>query len=122
ISAADMDLLRKSKVDRLMELFNIEVKSLENNTVTAACHSQDYMKAREVKAPLVNWLPDENNMIGEVVMPDATRTKGPVETNIRQEKVGSIIQFVRFGFGRIDSINNERVTVYYAQRYTDEPG
>ena len=99
-----------------MELFNVEIKSVENNSITAAFHSQDYMKAREVKAPLVNWLPDESNMVGEVVMPDASRTKGPVETNIRQEKVGSIIQMVRFGFGRIDSINDETVTVYYAHR------
>jgi len=99
-----------------MELFNVEIKSVENNSIIAAFHSQDYMKAREVKAPLVNWLPDENNTVGEVVMPDATRTKGPVETNIRQEKVGSIIQMVRFGFGRIDSINEEQVTIYYAHR------
>ncbi len=116
ISSSDIDLLRKSKVVRLMELFNVEIKSVENNSIIAAFHSQDYMKAREVKAPLVNWLPHENNTVGEVVMPDATRTKGPVETNIRQEKVGSIIQMVRFGFGRIDSINEEQVTVYYAHR------
>jgi glutamyl-tRNA synthetase len=99
-----------------MELFNVEIRSVENNTITAAFHSQDYMKAREVKAPLVNWLPIENNMVGEVVMPDASRTNGPVETNIRQERVGSIIQLVRFGFGRIDTIDSERVAVYYAHR------
>src|SRR5437773_1386572 len=116
ISSSDIDLLKKSKVVRLMELFNVEIKNVENNSIMAAFHSQDYMKAREVKAHLVNWLPDEINMVGEVVMPDASRTKGPVETNIRQEKVGSIIQMVRFGFGRIDSINEEQVTVYYAHR------
>jgi hypothetical protein len=55
-------------------------------------------------------------MVGEVVMPDASRTKGPVETNIRREKAGIIIQMVRFGFGRIDSINGDSVTVYYAHR------
>ena len=116
IASQDVDLLRKSRVVRLMELFNVEIKSAENNLIVAAFHSQDYMKAREVKAPLVNWLPDENNMIGEVVMPDASRTMGRVETNIRHEKVGSIIQMVRFGFGRIDSIEDQRVTVYYAHR------
>jgi len=116
ISSSDVDLFRKSKVVRLMELFNVEIKSVENNSIMAAFHSQDYMKAREVKAPLVNWLPSENNMIGEVVMPDASKTRGPVETNIRQETVGSIIQMVRFGFGRIDKISAEQVTVYYAHR------
>ncbi len=116
IPSSDIDLLRKSKVVRLMELFNVEITSVKNDSIEASFHSQDYMKAREVKAPLVNWLPSENNMIGEVVMPDASRTKGPVETNIRQEKAGSIIQMVRFGFGRIDSINDAQVTVYYAHR------
>src|SRR5207247_6157981 len=96
-----------------MELFNVEIKSVENNSITAAFHSQDYMKAREVKAPLVNWLPSENNMVGEVVMPDASRSKGPVETNIRQEKVGSIIKMVRFGFVRIACINHEHDTIVF---------
>ena len=116
ISSQDIDLFRKSKVVRLMELFNVEIKNVENSAITAAFHSQDYMKAREVKAPLVNWLPGENNMIGEVVMPDASTTKGQVETNIRQENVGNIIQMVRFGFGRIDSLNNPGIVVYFAHR------
>jgi glutamyl-tRNA synthetase len=116
ISSADIELLKKSKVVRLMELFNVEIKNVENNSITASFHSQDYMKAREVKAPLVNWLPEENNMIGIVLMPDASRTKGQVETNIRQERVGSIIQMVRFGFGRIDTMNDQIITVYYAHR------
>jgi len=51
-----------------------------------------------------------------VMMPDGSRTKGPVETNIRQENVGSIIQMVRFGFGRIDKMSAEQVTIYYAHR------
>ena len=116
ISSSDLELLRKSKVVRLMELFNVEIKSIENNGISAAFHSQDYMKAREARAPLVNWLPSEPNMLGEVVMPDASRTKGPIETNIRREKVGSIIQMVRFGFGRVDNMTDETVTVYYAHR------
>ncbi len=41
---------------------------------------------------------------------------GRVETNIRRENVGSAIQMARSGFGRIDSINDERVTVFYAHR------
>jgi len=41
---------------------------------------------------------------------------GRVERNIRRENVGSVIQMVRFGFARIDSINDEQVIVYYAHR------
>jgi len=116
ISSRDTELLRKSKVVRLMELFNVEVKTIENDSIMTTFHSLDYLKAREVKAPLINWLPDGNNTAGEVVMPDASKIQGPVESDILREKVGSIIQMVRFGFGRVDSMTNEKVTIYYAHR------
>jgi hypothetical protein len=48
-------------------------------------------------------------------MPDATRTKGFGETNLLGEKVGSIIQMVRFGFGRIDS-KELPFTIYFAHK------
>ena len=37
-----------------------------------------------------------------------SRTRRQVETNAPQEKVGSIIEMVRRGFDRIDSIKHER--------------
>jgi len=116
ISSRDTELLRKSKVVRLMELFNVEIKTIDNDSIMTAFHSLDYLKAREVKAPLINWLPDGNNVAGEVVMPDASKIQGPVESDILREKVGSIIQMVRFGFGRVDATTNEKVTIYYAHR------
>jgi hypothetical protein len=48
-------------------------------------------------------------------MPDATRTKGFGEMNLLGEVEGSIIQMVRFGFGRIDS-KEEPFTVYFAHK------
>ena len=116
LSGNDLELLKKSKVVRLMELFNVEIKNVGRDVIDAAFHSQEYMKAREVKAPLVNWLPEENNLLGNVVMPDASVTRGPIESHIRNEKAGSIVQLVRFGFGRIDSIDSKTATVYYAHR------
>ena len=116
VSSSDTDLFKKSKVVRLMELFNVETEKVEGNSILATFHSQDYLKAREVKAPLVNWLPKDGNVSAEVVMPDASRTTGQVESNIRNEKVGAIIQMVRFGFGRIDAMGSDRIVVYYAHR------
>ncbi len=116
ISSQDIDLLKKSKMVRLMELFNVEIRTVENSSVSAAFHSQDYMKARELKAPLLNWLPNTNNLAGEVVLPDASRINGQAETTMTKESVGGIIQMVRFGFGRIDSLNNGKLVVFYAHR------
>jgi glutamyl-tRNA synthetase len=98
-----------------MELFNVEVVSSSPTHVKATFHSQEYAKARELKAPLIQWVPDEKHISCQVVMPDATRTKGFGETNLLAENVGGIVQMVRFGFGRIDS-KEEPFTIYFAHK------
>ncbi|HZD12022.1 MAG TPA: hypothetical protein VE177_00685 [Candidatus Binatus sp.] len=110
-----MDIVAKSEVVRLMELFNVEVESASQTMIRGRFHSQDYLKARELKSPLVQWLPLDQNFPTTVVMPDATRTTGLVEESIIAEPVGAIIQMVRVGFGRIDSKDPE-IVVYYAHR------
>jgi glutamyl-tRNA synthetase len=115
LSGSDLQVFEKAKVVRLMELFNVEIHSTNPDLVKATFHSQEYAKARELKAPLIQWLPDEQHISCEVVMPDASETKGFGETNLLRERVGSIIQMVRFGFGRIDS-KEEPLTVYFAHK------
>src|SRR5207245_6072261 len=95
LARSDLQLFEKAKVVRLMELFNVEINSTNPDVVKATFHSQEYAKARELKAPLIQWVPDEQHIACEVVMPDATRTKGFGETNLLGEKVASIMQMVR---------------------------
>lgn len=116
LSAQDLELLQRTKTVRLMELFNVEIKSAGSQRIEAIFHSQEYARARELKAPLVNWLPSGRNLPCESVMPDASRVRGLVETNIEREPVGNIVQMVRFGFGRIDAKQDNGVVVYYAHR------
>jgi glutamyl-tRNA synthetase len=115
LSRSDIELVSKSKVVRLMELFNIEVESASENMVRARFHSKDYMKARELKSPLIQWLPIDQHLPARVVMPDATKTTGLVEQAIFVEPVGAIFQMVRVGFGRIESKDPE-VLIYFAHR------
>jgi len=98
-----------------MELFNVEILSASPQLVRAAFHSQEYAKARELHAPLLQWVPFDEHISCEVVMPDATRTKGFGEKTLLDEKVGNIIQMVRFGFGRIDS-QQDPLTIYFAHK------
>ncbi len=114
-SGSDFHVVEKEKVVRLMELFNVEIHSTKPGLVTGSFHSQEYAKARELKAPLIQWVPNEQYIPCEVVMPDATRAKGFGETNLLGEQVGSIIQMVRFGFGRIDSKEGP-LTIYFAHK------
>ena len=115
LSGTDLQVFEKAKVVRLMELFNVEIRSTKPDLVKAIFHSQEYTKAREIKAPLIQWVPDQQHISTEVVMPDATRTKGFGEMNLLGEVEGSIIQMVRFGFGRIDS-KEEPLTIYFAHK------
>ena len=115
LAGTDLQVFEKAKVVRLMELFNVEIHSTKPDLVKATFHSQEYAKARELKAPLIQWVPDDQHISCEVVMPDATKTKGFGETNLLGENVGSIIQMVRFGFGRIDS-KEDPLTVYFAHK------
>ena len=97
-------------------MFNVEVETSGPVGVKARFHSQEYEKARAIRAPLVQWLPETHQLHCEVVMPDASRATGFVEDGILAEPVGSIIQMVRFGFGRIDDTSRSGIVVYYAHR------
>lgn len=116
VSGTDRDLLAKSKVVRLMELFNIEIEDMRVDGVRAQFHSEEYEKAKVIRAPLIQWLPETQRLPCNVVMPDATTTTGFLEEGVLVEPVGTIIQMVRVGFGRIDQANKSSVTVYYSHR------
>ena len=115
ISNDDLKLLETGKVIRLMELFNIKIEKVAVYAVEAAFHSESYEKARQMKAPLIHWLPINYGIPCKVVMPDATVAEGVAEKTCAKLKPGTIVQFERFGFVRIDSLN-EKLVAYYAHK------
>ncbi len=105
IARKDCLTLEVGKMVRLMELFNIEPESIKSNGIEARYSSESYEKAREAKAQLIHWIRVGDEMPCEIVMPDATLTRGLAEAACKRLKQGSIIQFERFGFARIDEVN-----------------
>jgi len=99
-----------------MELFNVELEDADADSIKARYHSQDYTEAKKVKAPVIQWLPENCDLQFESVMPDATRLAGLVEKNILAEPVGSVVQMVRIGFARIDSKTQSTVIVYFSHK------
>jgi glutamyl-tRNA synthetase len=116
VATNDVKEMKKGKVIRFMELFNITVDTLNAQGVTASFHSQQYEKAKKLDAPLIHWLPDATRLKCQVVLPDASNAEGFVEAYCKEVPADTIVQFERFGFVRIDSINDRLITAYYCHR------
>ena len=116
LSGNDRSILEQSKVVRLMELFNVQVESAVEGAIAAKYHSREYVDARKLRAPLIQWLPDSQNAHFETLMPDGNKVAGLVEENVLVEPVGSLVQMVRIGFGRIDSKESSSITVYFSHK------
>ncbi len=115
IATQDADFLRKGKVIRLMGLLNMKIGNVETGVIEASYHSRGHEEARKLEAPLIHWVPAETGIPCEVVMPDATVARGIAEDTCRKLKPNDVVQFERFGFARIESIN-WKLIAYYAHR------
>jgi glutamyl-tRNA synthetase len=100
---------------RLMGLFNVHVESVKGDEVNATFHSEAYVDAKAVGAPLIQWVPVDSSVPTTVVMPDHTIVEGLSEPSSNQLRRGCIVQFERFGFVRIDDVT-DRLVAYYAHK------
>lgn len=114
VSKKDVNLFKKEKIIRLMELFNIKVKAVQDE-VEADYYSETYREAKAVGAPLIHWIPASTGVKTSVVLSDATAVEGVAEDQCKTLRQGDIIQFERFGFARIDEVNGYLVA-YFAHR------
>jgi glutamyl-tRNA synthetase len=115
ISRNDAEALEVGKVIRLMELFNVKIDGKTANLVTASFTSESYEDVRKIKAQLIQWILKGSEFQCNVVMPDASVTGGFAESACKKLKPDTIIQFERFGFTRINQVNQKMVT-YYAHK------
>jgi len=115
ISSRDMNIVKKGKIVRLMGLFNVQIENVAKGVVEAVFHSESYEEARKLEAPLIHWIPADTGIPCAVVMPDATIARGIAEDGCRELKASDIVQFERFGFVRVESVN-WKLKAYYAHR------
>jgi glutamyl-tRNA synthetase len=114
LATYDKSLLESRTPIRLMGLFNFKPLEFSDDELTGEFLGEAVGDAEN--APILQWVPSEDNVSVEVVMPDATVRRGLAERGLRSEPGGSTIQFVRFGFGRIDKNPSEGATVYFAHQ------
>jgi glutamyl-tRNA synthetase len=122
--ALNMD---QSKIIRLMELFNVEITKVDKQStidavepklisVEAKFSSESYEDVRKIKAQLIQWIPKGTEYPCEIVLQDASRKEGFAESECKKLKPDNIIQFERFGFTRVDAVNNQKMVTYYAHK------
>lgn len=115
VSSDDLNILGKGKTIRFMGLFNFRVESIENQLIEAVFRSEAYEEAKKLGAPLIHWIPVSTGIPCEVVMPDASVAKGTAEDACKRLRPDEAVQFERFGFARIDSLD-KKLTAYFTHR------
>ncbi len=115
ISSDDLNILGKGKTIRFMGLFNFRVESVEKQLIETVFHSEAYEEAKKLSAPLIHWIPTETGIPSEVIMSDASVAKGIADDTCKKLHSNEIVQFERFGFARIDSLD-KKLIAYFTHR------
>jgi len=115
IAQKDAQAMQPQQIMRLMELFNIQIQTVTDNSVTATYASESYEDVRKLKAQLIQWIPKGAEYQAEVVQQDASVIEGFAEDACKKLKPDDIIQFERFGFVRVNEVA-DKLVVYFAQK------
>jgi len=114
ISGPDFKIMEPGEFLRLMEACNIEIVDKKETKAEAKFVSKDLGEARKKKARLVHWTLAKNSLKVKVISPEGV-IEGYGEPDLKNVKVGEIIQFERFGFVRLDEKDDEMV-FYFAHK------
>jgi len=115
VSRKDVDSSKIGALIRLMDLFNVNISGANIYAAEASFESESYELARDIRAQLIHWVPIGEDMPCQVMMPDATLLEGVAESACKRLKKDDVIQFERFGFVRIDGVD-DKLTAYYSQK------
>ena len=96
---------------RLMDAVNADISG-DN----ISYNSTSFEDARSQKAKIIQWVPVKENVTVKIVMPDGSVKKGLGEIDIKDLKVGDMVQFERFGFARLDEITDDAIIFYFAHK------
>ncbi|RLE54763.1 MAG: glutamate--tRNA ligase [Thermoprotei archaeon] len=105
ISRSDLELMKVGLIVRLMELCNVTVLEVSRDIIRARYHSKDVSEVKKFEPPIIQWVHPAYSVEVSVIVPEGMNLKtvrGLAEDSVRQLEVGARIQFVRFGFVKLD--------------------
>ena len=131
ISQEDAQRFQVDTVFRLKDLFNVKVTEISKEHITAEFHSKKVLQ----NTLKIQWVPSHENVDVTVLKANPpillkdpetgneTFNKNSLitihglgEPNLTQANVDDRFQFERFGFVRIDSIQNGKITAVYTHK------
>ena len=113
ISKKDYDNLSENKLNRLMDCLNFVKKK---NKFEFVSKSHDEYKEAKTKGLIIHYLPKNNLIKFELLMPDDIIKKGYAEETIKKLKVNDIIQAERIGFMRLDKIEKDIYKFWFTHK------
>jgi glutamyl-tRNA synthetase len=112
IDKKDFESLEDGKIYRLIDCLNFKK---EKDKFIFIEGDYEYFKSKNGKK-VIHWLSNNNNIKVNVLNTDNNWFKGLAEENIKLLKEGNIVQFERFGFCRLDSIENEEYNFWFTHK------
>ncbi len=114
ISEKDFNSLEQGPIHRLMDCLNF-VKNKNDFEFVSTDHNK--FKDSTNKGKIIHWLPKNYEAIDvEIFMPNATTINGIAEQGIKDLKVDEVIQFERFGFCRLDKIQEDKLEFWFTHK------
>ncbi len=102
---------------RLIELGNVKIYSKDEKSFAEFIDDQTVDYARNKSLNFVQWVYDEFKLDAVVKCPSFVFgkkiIKGYVEKEIQNIKIGTVIQFLRFGFVKLDEFQDDKAIFYY---------
>ncbi|MBN1385628.1 glutamate--tRNA ligase [Candidatus Woesearchaeota archaeon] len=107
VEQRDFEKFREGSLYRLMDCLNFRRSGDSFRFVSA-----DYRDFKDNGDMIIHWLPQDETVDVEVLMPDNTVASGFGERGIVGLDVGDIIQFERFGFCRLENASGKYFFVF----------
>lgn len=109
VAERDFSEFRDGKLYRLMDCVNFVRK--RNKFVFDSLEYERYKKHGD---RIIHWLPVQKGLVkAEVLMPNKEVKKGLAEPSVKNLKVGDAVQFLRFGFCRLDKKGKKGLRFWY---------
>ncbi|MBT7102406.1 glutamate--tRNA ligase [archaeon] len=112
ISKIDYDIMQNGNY-RLMHLLNFKsdnVERMKPRTFSFLSSEPD----NDIKTKFIQWLPaNVDNINVEIIMPDGSTIKGKGEPKLKDLKLGTTIQFERFGFVKLHKKSKDKLEFWF---------